>query len=71
MGLNAFAGNLILNRHYHQQTQAITPPRLGGLAKNNSTRFSFHPGVCSIPRDVSNCFLAFYPLLSPELGPPR
>lgn len=30
MGLNAFAGNLILNRHYHQQTQAITPPRWGG-----------------------------------------
>lgn len=26
MGLNAFAGNLILNRHYQQQTQAITPP---------------------------------------------
>lgn len=33
MGLNAFAGNLILNHRYHQQTQAITPPVWGGWLK--------------------------------------
>lgn len=44
---------------------------VGGRLKTTAQDSLSILGVYSIPRDVSNCFLAFYPLLSPKLGPPR